>query len=288
MNSTKPNRLLRGFREILSFFVILGITGLMLFSTVAWIELFRFLGRITSGPMLMFFLLFNGITGVWLGRIVERRCFLRKPRVLHWQQRWLAWVLVVVIAVLAIVFHAKIFSPIGDFLMVAKSPQPADIIWILGIADERYAYGADLYQRGYGKKLIMSLEERDVSLLFETNTIKTNVDAIQNYVMRKGIPESAVLMIAAKNTYEEALRAKEYIQENGIQSAMIVSSPEHMRRVKMIFDHVIGNNAQLTMTAVPLNQSRFKRSWWTDQYSLGRVIYEYLSLGYYFFRYILL
>jgi len=282
--------ILRVVFNALRLAVVPSFVGLMVLNAIVWVDLLRFLDRIPAGAALMVFLWCNVWAGVWLGRKVRKQLFpVITSNVVGHKRRYWTWGCWVTAVVGSVVFHVAIFSAVGQFLVVSDSPQRADIIWILGTLDERYAYGADLYEQGLSDTLIMSLGTRKVSLLFETDTIKTNKDAIRAYMLGRGIPEAQLSMVDAENTFEEASLAKAYILKHHVRSAIIVSSPEHMRRVEMIFKHLVGKRAHLTMAAVPLNQSKFKlSSWWKDRFSLGRVIYEYLSLIYYGFVYIVL
>jgi len=275
-------------RHVLRLAVVSFCVGLMFLNAIVWVDLLRFLDRIPAGWALMVFLWCNVLLGLGLGWRAQKRLFHATTNdAVSNKRRCLTWGFVVVAVVGSSVLYAQIFSVVGQFLVVSEPPQRADVIWILGALDERYAYGVDLYLRGMSDTLVMSLDTRKVSLLFETGTIKTNRDAIRAYALARGVPESQISMVEAKNTFEEASLARAYILKHHLRSALIVSSPEHMRRVEMIFRHLIGNAARLSMAAVPLNQSKFKvANWWKDRFSLGRVIYEYLSLVYYYFNYV--
>jgi len=261
---------------ISAFDWVTAFTGMTLgfLSAVAWLAFLGHLDQLPSGPALMAML--------WAGLLLG----------------WLAGRLSLAGALAAVVlatmaFHEPILTSAGEFLIVGDEPKPADVIWILGsmipgAGDERYVYGLDLFQKGFGKRLVLSLGTREVPMLFRTDTIQTNADLIRSYLISKGVNEAQFTVLEAESTVDEARLARDYVQAHGMHSALIVTSPEHMRRARMIFQRVVGDAAELTMAAVPRGQSEFRAHWWRDRYSLGRVLYEYVSLAYYAVRYVLL
>jgi len=230
------------------------------------------------------FMVLHVCLGWLLGRTLIQRLFpIVHRRSLH-KSSWLGLGLLFIVT---LVFQNPILASIDDYLLLNDPPQPAEIIWVLGVEQERYAHAVDLYLQGYGQRLVMSLETHGAPLLFRSETIETNVDAIRSYAERRGVPIEAMMFLEAENTYQEALLAKNYLKDNNIRSALIVSSPAHMRRTSMIFNHLIGDQTKLTFSSVPLAWSDYQTEWWTDRFSLGRVIYEYLSLVYYYAAYVM-
>jgi len=258
--------------------------GLMLLNAVAWVDLMRYLDLLLDGLWLVGFLTLNACLGWLLGRTLVQRIFPSSYRRSSPKGIWLGFVLLIGVAV---AFQHPILASVDDYLLLNEPPQTAEVIWVLGISSERYAHAVDLFGQGYGKRLVMSLETYQAPLLFRSDTVQTNIDAILAYARQHGVPAQAMTFLQAENTYQEALQARDYFKDNHIQSALIVSSPAHMRRAAMIFNRVVGNGVKLTFNAVPLPQSDFKTDWWRDRFSLGRVIYEYLSLVYYYVAYVM-
>jgi len=277
--------MLNTLKVVLGAGVTVFIGALSLMTFVAWVDLLRHLGRLLPGPVLMFCLAFAFGAGLVSGYVAQRRWLFRRRGK---RSAWALTGLATVVALAAAFVHQPVFYAVGDALYVSETPQTSDGIWVLGTAAERYARGADLYLQGFGAQVLMSLGTREVSLLFESESIQTNVDAIRDYVVRRGVPQAAIKFFEAENTYQEAIHARRYVEESGLKSLLVVSSPAHMQRVKMIFDHLVAPLAEVRYVPVPQGQSAFKRTWWEDAFSLGRVIYEYLSIPYYWLRYIVL
>ena len=274
---------------------IMTFTGMTLgfLSAVAWLGFLGHLDQLPSGPALMA-MLWAGLLLGWLAGRRVCRCFDKRERAkVSLKRRLLSGGTLAAVVLTTMAFHEPLLIGAGDFLIVGDEPKPADVIWILGsmipgAGDERYVYGLDLFQKGFGKRLVLSLGTREVPMLFRTETTQTNADLIRSYLISKGVNEAQFTVLEAESTVDEARLARDYVQAHGMHSALIVTSPEHMRRARMIFRRVVGDAAELTMAAVPRDQSEFRAHWWRDRYSLGRVLYEYVSLAYYAVRYVLL
>jgi len=260
---------------------------IMLFIAIAIIDVLWHVNRAPSGPILMGIV--SGVVGLGFGLslYIQRKLF-RSNLALSSQGLFTIFIIIFTgFVTVAMVFYESVFLDIGDFLYVAESPSSAaDVIWVLGSSDERYIYGVDLYEQDLSDRIVMTLGRRFVPKLLRTEQIETNVDAVRQFALSKGLVESVDFSIySAENTYHEAVQARDFLIKNNLNSAIIVSSPAHMRRVEMIFNYLVDDSKELTFASVPLGQSDFRRVWWKDRFSLGRVIYEYLSLVYYYFRY---
>lgn len=188
-------------------------------------------------------------------------------------------VLIVIFAAL----HRQILTPLANFLVVSEQPVQADLIRVLGGSPDRYLYGAELYKQGYAPKILFSLWDDYMPLLQRSKT-----EIISEYAIAEGIPEDAIDFAPAESTYHEAQITKTMIESNRLNSVLVVSSPYHMRRIKMIFDHVIGDRAELIYVPVPDEWTDFRRDWWTNEESTVALLHEYIAIPYYFFKYIFL
>lgn len=276
-------------RSIARIGLTLGLMLVMLFIGMAVIDVLWHVNRAPSGPILMGIL--SGCIGLGFGisLYIQRKLF-KNNLVLSAQGLFTIFaILFATFVTVAVVFYEPVFLGIGDFLYTTENPtETADVIWILGSFDERYIHGVGLYEQGLGERMVMTLGRRYVPRLLRTELIETNVDVVRQYALSKGFVEGVDFSIyPAESTYDEAVQARDFLSRNQLDSAIIVSSPGHMKRVEMIFNHLISDDKKLTFVSVPLGESGFRRYWWKDQFSLGRVIYEYLSLAYYYIRYVI-
>ena len=156
------------------------------------------------------------------------------------------------------------------------------MIRVLGGSPDRYLYGAELYKQGWGDRLVFSLWDDYVPLLQ-----RSKVEIIKEYANSQDIPAENIDYLEAVSTYHEAEMTLELINEKKLESVIVVSSPYHMRRASIIFNHVVGDNAKLIYVAVPDSWTDFRRDWWRSEESTVAVLHEYISIPYYFFKYIL-
>ena len=90
-----------------------------------------------------------------------------------------------------------------------------------------------------------------------------------------------------ENTHIEVLEAKRIMDQSGFKKANFVSSPSHMRRIKMITDHVFQqkNSApdayQINFVPMRAEPSLPKASPW-DLKNIGNVVYEYIKMAWFF------
>ena len=97
---------------------------------------------------------------------------------------------------------------------------------------------------------------------------------------RAALPLLAVLLLdeQATSTYENAVGSARLMQVHGLSSAILVTSPYHMRRAAIEFRSVFLPQG-LTVRAFPAQDSFFRlERWWTRGKDRALVIREYLKL----------
>lgn len=184
------------------------------------------------------------------------------------------------VALLGFFVYEPVLLAIGNFLVINAPPEKVDGIKVLGGDPKRYIYGVELYQEGFGSRLMLSLNEEFNPLLRRTNS-----EIVKEFALVHGIPQSNVNIISTSSTYEEAETTRKLIDEKEIDSLLLVSSPFHMRRVSMTFNRVLGSEVSTHFTMVPFEKSNYQRSWWLDEDSISFVLQEYIKLGYYWVKY---
>jgi uncharacterized SAM-binding protein YcdF (DUF218 family) len=170
----------------------------------------------------------------------------------------------------------------GDILVVQDNLQPADLIAVASGPDHRVLYAVQLFKAGYADGLFFTggrcLTEGD----FEENRCAALAE-------REGIPKNAIAVDSADvtSTYDEAVRLKAYIEQSQepVRSVILVSDPHHMRRMRWIYQRVLGGDIRLQMAPVSFELTPYRRDWWRDTVSRDFVLSEYLKSMYYFFTY---
>lgn len=86
-----------------------------------------------------------------------------------------------------------------------------------------------MYQAGFADKIIFSGDSAD------PNSI-SNAEAMKRVATRSGVSETAIyLEEKSQNTKENAANTVEILKKLGAKNVILVSSPYHLRRVKMNF-----------------------------------------------------
>jgi len=191
-------------------------------------------------------------------------------------------VLFVALLVAAVIFYESILTSAGTYLLVSDEPHHVDVIRVLGGSPDRYLYGVELFRQGYGDKLIFSLWDDYMPLLQRSKS-----EIISDYAQAEGLSPEDVTFWEAISTFHEAEMTLAYIEREQITSLIVVSSPYHMRRASIVFDHVIGDAAKIYYVPVPMSWSDYRTDWWRSKESTVAVIHEYVAMIYYQFKYLL-
>lgn len=112
---------------------------------------------------------------------------------------------------------------------------------------ERINHAIGLYESGLVKTIIMTGGTAD------GNTVSDAL-AAKNYAVSQGIPESSVLVEDQSTITEENLEyAKKIMDEHGLDTALIVSDPLHMKRAMLMAE-----DYELTAYSSPTRTSMYK------------------------------
>ncbi|ULO09986.1 YdcF family protein [Paenibacillus sp. 19GGS1-52] len=108
---------------------------------------------------------------------------------------------------------------------------------------ERLDYGLKLYQAGKFSHIIVTggLDQADLQY--------TEAQGMRNYLVKQGVPDSAIYMEnKATSTYENLLFSKEIMNREGLSTAIIITHTYHGRRAQEIADELGYNNPELGLT----------------------------------------
>ncbi|MGH7753966.1 MAG: YdcF family protein [Gemmatimonadales bacterium] len=175
---------------------------------------------------------------------------------------------------LGLVAHQNILQAIGDFLAPEDPLAAVDaVIAISGDGRERVGTAADLFRRGYAPWLILSggpvLARR----------ASGSAQELARFAREFGVPPDRILLDEqATSTVENARGSTRVMQEHGLRSAILVTSPYHMRRSIVIFRSTFAPLG-LRVLAYPARNSFFDlQGWWKIPQRREFVIREYLKL----------
>lgn len=137
---------------------------------------------------------------------------------------------------------------------------------------ERYNYGIKLFQEKYAPLLILSGGSLD--------NRPAEADQMAEMALSDGFPYDAVIPEnSSSTTWENVLFTKKILKEKNIGNIILVTSPYHMRRAKMMFEE-----KGLKVTALPVPNSELYTAKGSRRLTLIKtVLAEYIKFGLYKF-----
>lgn len=160
----------------------------------------------------------------------------------------------------------------GQYLLVDQETDRVDVIVVLsGDRGERMEHGAHLFHGGAADRIIVS-----GGPVYQETAV---ADLMFRHAVGLGVPAACIIKEAqAQNTQENALFVKELMDAYGFKSAIVVSSPYHMRRVRLVFERVFtGEGTRLIYSAAP-SESFDPNRWWETAQGKRLVISELVKV----------
>lgn len=173
----------------------------------------------------------------------------------------------------------------GYWMDVNDEPIKADYILPLAGDGHRIIKAAELYKQGYAPTILLS------------NAIIRPPSRLKQLHWKMGYPKysrtrylglllpllgvsSAQLEEFGKghvSTVEEAEALRAHLGPRNVK-LLIVTSPYHARRAKMIFEKILPNS---TIAVTVTDEDSFDRSWWNDQSAAQNLVMEFAKTIHY-------
>jgi len=191
---------------------------------------------------------------------------------------------IVLLVGLVVLFALRrpIMGSIGCWLVVTEDPAPSDVIVVLGgESGHRILKAIELYKNGYAPRIAITGPAAEFEE-FEPAPYKRWLDLLE----RRGVPRDSIDFVAPSfSTYDDAMLCREYFEENGFRSALVVTDPYHTRRADWVFDRMNADR-EWDLRTIACDQQWFApRYWWRDERQFLWVMTEYMKLSYYVFSY---
>lgn len=181
--------------------------------------------------------------------------------------RTFAAAVVVILAFAGLVVYAP------SYLFYADPPRKSDaVVLFLGNEyKERRAEAVKLMGEGYAAYLVIPAYGRMVEA-------GKHGEASRNVVPSR----PSHYPVVYEDTHVEIIEAKKLMDRKGLTSAIFVSSPHHMRRIKLIADRVFIGGAYVT-TFVPTRFEKPRQGFWFLRESdIRKVTSEYGKILWFF------
>ena len=172
---------------------------------------------------------------------------------------WISILLFIVcISYLLVVITHRFWLPLAaDFLVIQNRPRHTDLIVVATPFRPRFLHAVSLLQKGYADQILLVGDAR-IKMPWSG---KTSIELAKEDAVKLGISQSKIHLKHSTGTRTDAMQTKSLMSSLGLQSALVVSDPYNMRRLKMIFDHVFSGSS-LKLTLVPTNQKRSSPDYW--------------------------
>jgi len=173
-----------------------------------------------------------------------------------------------------------------NLLIFSESSAPADVIIVLGggvvpdlkilpwQAQERVRTAVDLYQAGYADQIIVSGGEVKGQGYTESQFLREYAESL-------GVPpENIIEENRSTSTYENAAYSQQVMQEQGWQTALLVTSSYHSQRACRVFKK---QGVSLACIAAPIDPA-YARNYFRKLNEFFSVTREYGAVVYYWIK----
>ncbi|MGQ0571683.1 MAG: YdcF family protein [Armatimonadota bacterium] len=187
--------------------------------------------------------------------------------------RWIVLLLIAFLTV-ALLTAPRALQAIGDFLVAGDPLRPSDAaIAISGDGRERVRTASALVTGGHARWLILSGGPPGQP---------GAAAELVRYAREHQVADAHMLVDAtATSTVENAYGSARVMRTHGLRTAIVVTSPYHMRRTIIVF-RAIFQPQGLAVRAFPALDSFFEvREWWTRRRDRELVLREYAKLAAY-------
>ena len=140
--------------------------------------------------------------------------------------------------------------------------------------------GGKVYAMGYAPEVWLSRPDGPADELAKLGIHLSNEEEYNRQVLiHEGVPESAihVLPVPVVNTEEELQEVGSEMRRNGKKTIILVTSPQHTRRVWTIWQKVVGSDPKAMVRAAhddPFDPDH----WWRNTRDVFSVVRETLGL----------
>ena len=192
--------------------------------------------------------------------------------------------LAIVLAALALalgVWHAPLLRAMGTWLRVEDRLERADAIVVLaGGTPRREATAAALWKEGWAPHIIVSrpLERPDLRDLIDLGIRRFDLQGEARKALEAyGVPPDQIIAIpdVSRTTEPELALVREAAQAHGFRRLILVSSPEHTRRVKIVWSRQAPGGPEAIV--VPAREPFPFENWWRNRRAAESVLHEYLG-----------
>jgi uncharacterized SAM-binding protein YcdF (DUF218 family) len=192
---------------------------------------------------------------------------------------------VAALAALIAVTRRPILDAVGGALHTEDRLERADAIAVLaGDAPSRAARAAGLFREGWAPAVIISRPETTsgVRALVALGVRPLDLQGESRMVLEKlGVPASRIVALSepAKITEAELAGLHAFARERGYRRVILVTSPQHTRRVKIIWGRQTREDRLEGLVVSAPAEDFSLDGWWRKRRVAEAVVHEYLGIA---------
>jgi len=189
-----------------------------------------------------------------------------------------------VLVVLAVVAHGPALRLIGRALVVEDPVAKADaIVVVAGGTPSREDAAAALFREGLAPDVVLSnpLTPDRVRQLITMGARRLDYQGESRLVLeQRGVPAQAIVALPqpVKTTEAELKVVGELARSRGWRRVILVTSPQHSRRVKLVWSRQAPTDIQ-SIVRVAQDDDSLDGDWWRQRRAAEAVLHEYLGLA---------
>jgi uncharacterized SAM-binding protein YcdF (DUF218 family) len=153
------------------------------------------------------------------------------------------------LVVLILVAAVAAFRGVGRWLDREDPLSHADVIFVVsGAMPQRALEGGKVFAMGYAPEVWLSRPDSPVDELAKLGIhFAGEEDYNRQILIHEGVPETAihVLPVPVVNTEEELQEVGREMRRNGKTTIILVTSPQHTRRVWTLWQKLVGSNPKI-------------------------------------------
>jgi uncharacterized SAM-binding protein YcdF (DUF218 family) len=186
-----------------------------------------------------------------------------------------------VLALLILLAATVAFRGVGRWLNREDPLSHADVIFVLsGAMPQRALEGAKVFAMGYAPDVWLSRPDSPADELASLGIhFAGEEDYNRQILIHEGVPEAAIHILPEQvvNTEEELQEVGREMRRNGKTTIILVTSPQHTRRVWTLWQKLVGSDPKATIRAA--HEDPFDPDhWWRNTGDVWSVIHETLGL----------
>ena len=185
------------------------------------------------------------------------------------------------LALLVLIAAVAGFRGAGRWLTREDPLTQADVIFVLsGSMPYRAEEAAKVFAQGYAPEVWISRPDSPADELQKLGIHFVGEEEYnRDILIRKGVPDAAIHLLqdTVVNTEEELQEVGREMRRNGKTTIILVTSPQHTRRVWTLWQHLIGSDPKAIVHAA--REDPFDADhWWRNTRDVLSVVRETLGL----------